>query len=334
MTISCPRLTHFVDLTFSGKFRRCCHMTDDPAFPSYLEMENSEWVRDVRQTFANGKWHPACSRCEISENMGERSMRQNAIQFHSKQTAPDYLTVDVTIDNICNSACQSCDANLSTKIGSLKSKNYLIVDNTKVFWDLPVDRITHIDLAGGEPSASKNIKKLLHSLPRNVKTIRLNTNCSRYLSELEEVTSKGVEVTVTVSFDGVGAVHEYLRWPIKWDNFYTELLRYKATPNISLNLWSTISALNVIDLDNMLTLSKELNIPHSYSLLTYPEVLDAQNTNKLTLAAKEKFANSDNPRLVNLANTIAIKENNQTALDEFIRYQDGLRNINITDYFK
>ena len=173
------------------------------------------------------------------------------------------------LDNICNSACLTCNENLSTKIGGLISKHYKIFDNTNRFWALPQERIVHLDLNGGEPSYSKNYKQVLANLPKNVKSVRLNTNCSTVLAELLPLVERGVDITVTVSLDGIGPVHDYVRWPIKWDKFYKNLMTYKSMP-VKLNLWTTVSVLNVDDLPNIVAFAHEHNIDHSYAYLKMP----------------------------------------------------------------
>jgi sulfatase maturation enzyme AslB (radical SAM superfamily) len=62
-----------------------------------------------------------------------------------------------------------------------------------------------------------------------------------------DLSKRGVQITVTVSLDGIGSVYEYVRWPVKWDKFYNNLMKYRAMP-VKLNLWTTVSALNVDDL--------------------------------------------------------------------------------------
>jgi MoaA/NifB/PqqE/SkfB family radical SAM enzyme len=170
----------------------------------------------------------------------------------------------------------TCNEDLSTLIGGLKSKTYPIVDNSNKFWELPLDRIVHLDINGGEPSASKNYKDILANLPKNIKSVRLNTNCSTVLEELIPLTNRGVHVTVTVSLDGIGSVHDFVRWPIKWEKFYNNLLAYKAMP-IQLNLWTTVSVLNVDDLPNIIDFAKQHNIDHSYAYLKSPAELAVEN---------------------------------------------------------
>jgi MoaA/NifB/PqqE/SkfB family radical SAM enzyme len=171
----------------------------------------------------------------------------------------------------------SCNPTCSTRIGSLSGKQFPIVNNSNQYWQLPQDRIRHLDINGGEPSYSKNYKKILSNLPPNLKTLRLNTNCNVVLYELIDIVKKGIEVTVTVSCDGIKEVHELMRWPITWDNFYKNLMIYKSMP-IKLNLWTTVSILNVDDLPNIQQFAHNNGIDHNYAYLKMPVELSVDNT--------------------------------------------------------
>lgn len=272
----CPRLDHFVRLNPNGTVSRCGHMVNAPQFDTLESMDSSKWNRVLRGYMFADTWPSECQRCQETESINGTSIRLNAIEFDKQQTHADYLTVGGVLDNICNSACLTCNEDLSTKIGSLISKQYKIVDNTNHFWDLPQERIVHLDLNGGEPSASKNYKQVLANLPPNVKSLRLNTNCSTVLEELLPLVERGIDVTVTVSLDGIGAVHDFVRWPIKWDTFYKNLMTYKSMP-VKLNLWTTVSVLNVDDLVNIVAFAREQGINHSYAYLKQPVELDVKN---------------------------------------------------------
>ena len=167
------------------------------------------------------QWPKECVRCKRSEDVNQDSIRIKSIDRHKilKPLKEDYLVVGGVLDNICNSACQSCNSELSTKIGSLESKHYTKLNNIDKFWELPQSRILEVDVNGGEPTASKNYKKILANLPENTKIVRMNTNGSRMIKELEDILKKRIMVIVTLSFDGTGNVHDYVRWPIKWTNY-------------------------------------------------------------------------------------------------------------------
>ena len=272
----CPRLNHFVRLNPNGTVSRCGHMVDAPEFNSLEEMDESLWLRNVKLYMHKGLWPKWCERCKQTEQENNTSIRLNAIKFDKLQTKKDYLSVGGVLDNVCNSACLTCNEQLSTMIGGLKSKEYSIVDNSNKFWNLPLDRVVHLDINGGEPSASKNYKNILANLPPDIKSVRVNTNCALILDELGDLVKRGVHVTVTVSLDGIGPVYEYVRWPVKWDKFYNNLMKYTEMP-IKLNLWTTVSALNVDDLPNIIAFAKEHNIDHSYAYLKDPVELAVEN---------------------------------------------------------
>ena len=114
-------------------------------------------------------------------------------------------------------------------------------------------------------------------MPPNLQTLRLNTNCSTVLTELTDIVARGVKVTVTVSCDGIGSVHELLRWPITWETFYNNLMIYKSMP-VELNLWTTVSVLNKEDLPSIQAFAQENGIDHSYAYLKSPNELAVDNT--------------------------------------------------------
>ena len=122
------------------------------------------------------------------------------------------------------------------------------------------------------------------NLPPNLTTLRLNTNCNIVLEELTDIANRGIEVTVTASCDGIGTVFEFMRWPIVWDTFYCNLMTYKTMP-VKLNLWTTVSILNVKDLPAIQAFAKEHGIDHGYAYLKQPAILDVNNKDQASVDA-------------------------------------------------
>jgi MoaA/NifB/PqqE/SkfB family radical SAM enzyme len=251
-------------------------MVNAPQYSSLEQMEASSWLANTKALFRFDTWPKECVRCQEVEQQSPSSIRINAIAVDALETQRDYLQEGGVLDNVCNAACQTCSPECSTRIGALTSKTFPVVDNSNRFWSLPQHRIRHLDINGGEPSYSKNYKRLLDNLPPNLRTLRLNTNCNVVLEELSEIAGRGIEVTVTVSCDGIGSVHEFVRWPIKWATFYQNLMQYKTMP-VRLNLWTTVSVLNLHDLPNIQAFAKEHGIDHGYAYLKEPKELDVNN---------------------------------------------------------
>ena len=280
----CPRLDHFVRFNSNGTVSTCGHMVGAAQFDSLKDMRESRWLRKKKEQFAAGVWPNECVRCQEVEVEGPTSVRIHALALDETETNPDYIQVGGVLDNICNAACMTCSPECSTRIGALHSKTFPIVDNSNRFWDLPQEHIRHLDINGGEPSYSKNYKRILQNLPPNLRTLRLNTNANVVLEELVDVAARGIEVTVTVSCDGIGPVHELTRWPITWETYYANLMRYKNMP-VKLNLWTTVSVLNLHDLPNIRAFAREHGIDHSYAYLKEPRELDVNNKNEQEVQA-------------------------------------------------
>jgi sulfatase maturation enzyme AslB (radical SAM superfamily) len=287
-------------------------MVSPPQFASLEAMESSEWLASIKSTHSPVE----CIRCQQTESFDGTSIRLNAIAFDQQQTQSDYLIVGGVLDNICNSACLSCNEQLSTKIGSLRSKTYPIIDNSHAFWQLPLHRVVHLDINGGEPSASKNYKHILANLPNNIVSVRLNTNGSTVLTELEPLVQRGIQVTVTVSLDGIGAVHDRVRWPVQWDRFYKNLMVYQSMKLHELNTWTTVSALNIGDFENIKKFVEEHDLLHSWALLQQPDPINVRYTNSMTQPYTGTFPGQ-----------VAVDRNNQIELNKFIQNQNQLRGI-------
>jgi sulfatase maturation enzyme AslB (radical SAM superfamily) len=280
--MQCPRLDHFVRFNPAGTVSRCGHMQSAPEFQTVEQMETSVWLHDIKKLMQFDQWPPECVRCQEVEAQGHTSIRQHAIELDTSTKLDNYLQIGGVLDNVCNSACMTCNKNHSSMIAGLVHKQQTEsgitdmqlkrVDNSHAFWQLPQHRIAHLDINGGEPSYSKNYRHILNNLPPNLETLRVNTNCNTVLTELQDIVAMGVKVTVTVSCDGIGPVHDLVRWPIQWDNFFQNLMIYKSMP-VALNLWTTVSVLNHHDLSNIQAFAQEHDIDHSWAYLKEPPEL-------------------------------------------------------------
>jgi sulfatase maturation enzyme AslB (radical SAM superfamily) len=314
-------------------------MTQAPEFDSLESMQDSVWLENIKKQMEENVWPKECVRCAMTEETSNTSIRLDMIERDRilNSIQKNYLIVGGVLDNICNSACQSCNAELSTKIGSLENKNYKKINNYDKFFSLPQDRIIEVDVNGGEPTASPNYKKLLKNLPKSTKIIRINTNVSRVIPEIEELLKKEMRVIITLSFDGTKNVHDYVRWPILWEDYKKNIARYVELQtqyeNLRLNFWTTVSCLNVGDLGNIIDYAGGIDIDHAYGFCIEPSLLDIRYINKLTMTAKEKLLSSGNKLLSVVATKCgSLNIDNSTELKNFINAQDTLRKINFKDY--
>lgn len=331
----CPRYEHFARLNEDGTVSRCGHMMEAPRFQTYEEMEASDWAKNLKET---EECPNECVRCQTTEIASGSSIRIDSIRRDKllKTFQADYLIIGGVLDNVCNSACQFCHAGLSTTIGKLE-KNAIKLENVSAFNSLPQERIVELDINGGEPSYSKNYKKLLKNLPPNVKIVRINTNGTKVIDNLEELLKKKIKVIITLSFDGTGQVNEYARYPISWKKWDGVVREYKHLAekynNLELGFWSTLNVFTINDLENMLQYADDLGIGFSYGVLEYPEQMSIRYENEFTRQARTKFEKSDILLLKQLASLVASQYNNTNELVDFMTKQDSVRGISYKDYF-
>jgi sulfatase maturation enzyme AslB (radical SAM superfamily) len=140
------------------------------------------------------------------------------------------------------------------------------------------------------------------------------------LPNIHNILAKDIKVTITVSLDGIGKVHDYVRWPIKWETVQENINNYKNL-GVDLNTWTTVHALNIGDLDNIRAYVKQNNINHSWALLEHPEVLNVKYRNEYTSTIPE-----------DLKSLVAVDRDNSDELRSWIMKQDALRGIQIKDY--
>jgi hypothetical protein len=116
--------------------------------------------------------------------------------------------------------------------------------------------------------------------------------------------------------DGIDEVHDMIRWPIKWNKFYENLMFYKNIKELELNTWTTVSALNIHNFIAIKQFVANHQLSHSYAFLHDPAPINVKYQNNLTLPYKKNFPN-----------IVAVDKNNQAELDAFIQQQKQLRGI-------
>ena len=92
---------------------------------------------------------------------------------------------------------------------------------------------------------------------------------------------------------------------------------------VHLNTWTTVSALNIGNFQQILNFVKDHDLDHSWALLQTPSVLD--------IKYKNSFTDVVVPRV--LEAIVGTDRNNQAEIDRYISLQDGIRKINYRNYY-
>lgn len=248
--------------------------------------EGKSTLRDVRKQFLNNIKPDGCRPCFEKEKLGETSSRQwynlrfSDIEFEADVDYHKPKTFDLRIDDVCNLKCVMCGPDQSTKW-----KEDVEIYKEFVDWhprkrkiSLPdLSEALEISILGGEPFYMKSAFDLLSEQSKNTRII-LNTNaCINENNNLLSILGKFSEVEIVISIDGYKNVNEYIRHPLKWNDFESGIdLIFSLDNFVEYKPFNTtVSCLNLPDLNNIIDFTKQFtNSKHYLHFLTDPNFLD------------------------------------------------------------
>jgi organic radical activating enzyme len=301
------------------------------------EIFNSTDWKQLRLDMLNGVENKVCRRCHEVDKSGGFSYRSYANNDFGKFIdivdntnidgsieTPEYKFIDIRFSNHCNFACSTCGPVFSTAWGK-KVKEYQKTDpnwfdpgytkienNTKksIFEQLKPHfyNAEEIYFAGGEPLIMDDHYRILGYLNDNSITdlrLRYNSNLSNLDYKKENIIHKWKnirEVKIGASIDGVKDVAELIRTGTNWDVIeknMTEILSYE---NISLNIDTVVSILNISHLPTMYNYLFDNNLLNKRSWLTTNLAFTPvpYSLTSLPIEYKNKFANIINDYIMEL----------------------------------
>lgn len=290
---------------------------------------------------------------------------------------------DVRFNNTCNLKCVMCSSSYSSawiddekKLASMATTEQLagelkyrinLYDKESFKWakDKEIvetiianaDSLERIHFAGGEPLLAKQHTVLLNKLVELGIASKLylsyNTNGEYITKELLETWSKFKRVKVFYSLDHIEDKNEYIRYPSKWrthlDKF--KLIEEHSTSNIKWRLLTTISALNVAYIPELVEWKRSMNFKKIHNdildgslfhgtILEHPKYL---NMNVLPDNVKDqikcklqsyKFNNRSYQKIVNDVLNYMYAESHTEHLPALKEYLEGIDLIRGTDFRK
>jgi len=281
-----------------GTVRPCClaedEITDnagekfDLNTASFPAIQNSHYMRDLRQEFLDIKQPQTCRKCWREERSGRTSKRMHALD-RLKHMLPDQtwtadakplMFLDLKLGNICNLKCRICGswssstfaaeelAQLSPGEDKKSNHHYRMLKQgawpreNPQFWseiDQVVDQIQYIEFTGGEPFMIQEHFDMLQGLvDRGIAgqiEIHYNTNGTQWPEQGEEIWRHFKTVEIAFSIDDVDARFEYQRSNAIWYEVETNLARFKElrnrNNNIQLQVCTTVNVFNVLYLEEV-----------------------------------------------------------------------------------
>lgn len=249
-------------------------------------------IRD-RTAMLNGQWPGSgCEYCRDIEELGGVSDRlfQNQVPgVYPSELDQDQSLVNVNpailevfFSNTCNLACVYCSAKHSSTIQSENNKfggaiipalDFNYVDNrykelVPKFWEwfnLNSQRLQRLQILGGEPLLQKEVLQLIEYFETNPHPnleFNLVTNLMIPTSKFEQIlqqlsslqqTGKIKRIDIQVSVDCWGQSQQYIRHGFDTVMFEQNLLRMIDIGNFRIGLLSTVTALSIPSMPELVT---------------------------------------------------------------------------------
>jgi len=274
-----------------GTVRPCCLAEDeiidnagekfDLNTASFTNIQNSVYMRKLRQEFIDAKQPQTCRKCWREERSGRTSKRMHTLD-RLKHMLPEQdwtidakplMFLDLKLGNICNLKCRICGSWSSSSFAT-EEINWMPPDQRKTshhyqmlrqgawprenpqFWneiDQVVDQIQYIEFTGGEPFMIQEHFDMLQGLvDRGIAgriEIHYNTNGTQWPEQGEAIWKHFKTVEIAFSIDDVGTRFEYQRTNAIWTEVETNLARFKQlrdrNNNIQLQVCTTVNVFNV-----------------------------------------------------------------------------------------
>lgn len=299
-----------------GTTRPCCISYDEITRPDgstynlatdhIEEIFHSDYMKDLRQQFLDGKKPANCQKCWDEEAVGRFSKRLNHYKKMGQSVhLVDFTTLepknimylDLKLGNICNLKCRICSPFTSSKraqeilvqIDHKDRKTHpvkrLLKDGewprtTIMFWDDLKDilpKIKYLDFTGGEPFLIReHFDVLKQSVRRGYSRYQIlyyNTNGTQLPIEVLELWPHFKKVEVSISVDSVGLRGELERHGASWttvnDNIDTFCTWRDTMPNLEVHLCCTISIQNVLYLEELCAWAITKNFDYEYFNLVH-----------------------------------------------------------------
>lgn len=294
--IECVYLKHGLMITPSFELRPCCRFDTSKYSQSFLWDQKSPMIEQYKKIYTSdlneSQKISGCHKCYSEEALGLKSMRQKVKLSNPKTDRENScLFLEIPIGRICNLKCLSCGPQYSTRwdedfkrLGGTFQSSPAYFDLSKIP-DFTLKTIKVLKVSGGEPLLHPGLcaffRRLLMVRPNGDVRVEFFTNGTLSpTSELLELLSSFYQTEISISVDDIKEKGHYLRPPLQWKNFNTNVKTWQEWSDQSskiLNFATTISILNCLSILDLLawrnTLKSSKPIEFVFQFVQDPQYL-------------------------------------------------------------
>ena len=344
---------------WDSRTKKMCCWAKLPEYKNYQEMHKDQVVKDLLQDLMSGVRNPICNGCWEMEDVNAISMRQQRLQNKTEEVLQDEIANNkikhLVIDSgtQCNFACRTCGPWSSTghykewetRTGKAWNENKIVSTDVESLLKQDLSAVESVEVLGGEPFTNLDhlqvIKKINGSETSANCSLSYSTNGSVKLRpEILDTFDKFRSVNISLSIDAIGKAFDYIRTLGKWDiivkNVET-LQQYKKTyKNLSVSAHPTISALNILYIDELFNWFDLQQIPFSLVFCTHPEeysmeIFNKEQKKQIINQLEQNPTNIKKQIIKHIQNTEFV-ENSLTTFKKTIKFTEEYRKLSLKEY--
>ena len=342
--------------------RTCCLIKFPKQFNSFKELSNDPDTKQLQEDLINGVKNSMCQQCWTYEGLGETSMRMGHLHHKTDETIQKeiqekklkHLVIDS--GNVCNLACRTCSPESSSSlIKEFEAKRHQFGKNT---WFLNSIKKTNLDylmsedysqlaeisILGGEPFQNLEHLEVLRTIINqgyaNNCTLSYSTNGTVPISKkIKDILIEFKSVHISLSIDAIGLPFEYIRTNGKWnlllENFKDLVNLVKHNSNIVLRAHPTISALNVLYLDELFQWFDDNRLSHTIIFCETPQAYSFRifdNAQKESIINQLKNSKFNMESIIQHINDCDFDPQALADFKQEIQFTKEFKNLDITEY--
>lgn len=303
-----------VDINLQNNMvKPCCKYENVVGTPdNFASVWRNEQYQQLRMDQQTGNTHSACQACAVPESaFSYKKFKNRAYQGFLNSTLLEPVespqVYNITLKNTCNLACRMCVPGSSSKLAEVSRRSQYL---TGFYYSRAINNrfditslqgnfgnVRHLTISGGEPLIDQDTIKLIKMVKAEsacLQKIVFSTNMTQLNQALIDALAElGVTVAFNTSIDGPRHIHEYIRYGCCWEDIERNLQYLKSNYNFVYGINSTISALNVGYLPELVNeiedLGKRCGINFTH-LMSTPVLENHLHAGALPVHVKEIYA--------------------------------------------
>ena len=138
-----------------------------------------------------------------------------------------------------------------------------------------------------------------------------------------------IAISVNISVDAYGLLNDYIRKNSDWEQVKENILKAnsKVSENFQIEIWSTISALNIMKIHELENWCNSHNLKLSFGIVDSPDYLSVDSVPVLSAVQ------TNNVGILNLIKNSTFSQTKYNDLKRFLEFYDSTHHLKFENFY-